>query len=187
LLDLIQRAVAAGVDLIQIRERDLSTNQLLPLAEAACRSAAGSETRILINDRADVAASVEAGVHLTTRSLLPDVVRRAFGPHLLIGVSTHSLSEVQTAASGGADFVVFGPIFETESKKRYGPPVGLQALREVTSRGQLPVLALGGIAESNLNAALNAGAAGIAGISLFAEADDLKTLVGKIRAGAGHI
>jgi thiamine-phosphate pyrophosphorylase len=109
------------------------------------------------------------------------VVREAFGTHVLIGASTHSLEEVQNAAAGGVDFVVFGPIFETESKLKYGPPVGLEALAGVTSGLSLPVLALGGINERNFRQALEAGAAGIAGISIFCDASDLKRLVKEIR------
>ena len=131
LTELISRAVDAEVDLLQIRERDLYACEVLALADFAAGIARGSNTRILVNDRADVAASAGVGVHLTTRSLNPRVVREAFGSELLIGASTHSLEEAQNAALGGADFVVFGPIFETAGKLEYGPPVGLEALRVV--------------------------------------------------------
>lgn len=104
--------------MVQIRERDLSARDLLSVADAATAAAEpASNTIILINDRADVAACAGAGVHLTTRSMTADVVRRAFGPSMPIGVSTHSLEEAQEAEQNGADFVVFGPVFETESKK----------------------------------------------------------------------
>jgi thiamine-phosphate pyrophosphorylase len=137
---------------------------------------------MLINDRADVAASAGAGVHLTTRSMTAAVVRRAFGPSMLIGVSTHSLQEAEEAEQKGANFVVFGPVFETESKMVYGPPVGAEALREVVARVSIPVLALGGINLSNFREPLDCGAAGIAGISLFAKAEDLSALVLAIKS-----
>ena len=166
--------------MIQIRERDLSARELCSIAEAAANRAYDSATHVLINDRADIAASVGAGVHLTTRSLSATVVRATFGD-LLIGVSTHSLEEAESAERGGADFVVFGPVFETASKKQYGNPVGLDRLREVAGRLRIPVLALGGIDPSNYREALSAGAAGIAGISMFAESRDLNGLVATIK------
>ena len=112
--------------MVQIRERDLSAKDLFLLARRVARSARSHNARLLINDRADVAASLGAGVHLTARSMKAEVVRKAFGPEMLIGVSTHSMKEALEAESGGADFIVFGPVFETVSKKIYGPPVGLE-------------------------------------------------------------
>ena len=162
LIEFAERAVAAGVDIVQIREPDLSARDLLFLADAirklACKSGAG----VLINDRADIAACAAAGVHLTTRSLTAEVVRKAFGPDLMIGVSTHSFEEAKAAERGGADFIVFGPVFETASKKQYGEPVGLEALRTVATDLSIPVLALGGITPANFCEALEAGAKGVA-------------------------
>jgi thiamine-phosphate pyrophosphorylase len=168
--------------MIQIRERDLSARDLLSLAEAAVESARASGAAVLVNDRVDVARCAGAGVHLTTRSLEAEVVRRAFGRDMLVGASTHSLEEAVAAESGGADFVVFGPVFETHSKQIYGPPVGLDALGEVAKRLSIPVLALGGIKALNFRQALDRGAAGIAGISIFAEADDLFQVIRAIKS-----
>ncbi|HVG19613.1 MAG TPA: thiamine phosphate synthase [Blastocatellia bacterium] len=167
--------------MIQIRERDLSARELFSLAERAAGVATDAKSRLLINDRADAAASIGCGVHLTTRSLPASAVRGAFGPDMLIGASTHNIEEADAAEGGGADFIVFGPVFETESKKAYGPPVGLGALRAAALRSQIPVLALGGIKETNFQYALGAGAAGVAAISLFTEADDLEALVRRIK------
>ena len=186
LIDFIQRALTAGVDILQIRERDLSARDTLSIAEAAVQSAKRTGAHILVNDRADVAQCAGAGVHLTTRSLTADVVRRSFGPDIIIGASTHNLEEAMTAESSGADFVVFGPVFETASKQRYGPPVGVAALRMVTRRLRIPVLALGGLTLANFPEALDAGAAGIAAISLFASASDLETVVRSIK-GIGRL
>ena len=122
-----------------------------------------------MNDRVDIALAAGAdGVHLTAQSLPADVVRNICGPEFLIGTSTHSLAEARAAQTAGADFVVFGPIFDTESKRAFGEPQGLDKLREVTSElGQFPVLAIGGITRENFAACVDAGASGIAGISLF--------------------
>ena len=185
LIESISRAVDAEVDLLQIREGDLSARDVLALADVAAEIASGSSTRILVNDRADVAACAGVGVHLTTRSLNPCDIRAACGSELLMGASTHSLEEAESAALGGVDFVVFGPIFETESKLKYGPPVGLDALGKVSCRLRIPVLALGGINVRNFRKALEAGAAGVAGISIFSEAGDLKRLVMEIKNSAG--
>jgi thiamine-phosphate pyrophosphorylase len=187
LLDLIERAVAAGVDLVQLRERDLCARRLFRLAEAGVDMARRYGAMFLINDRADIAAALPgAGVHLTTRSIGASIIREKFGNDIPIGVSTHSAAEVESAERAGADFVVFGPVFETESKKQYGPPVGLAALRSVVSRAALPVLALGGINERNLSEVLAAGAHGVAGISLFIDELDLEGLVSRIKKAAVH-
>jgi thiamine-phosphate pyrophosphorylase len=137
-----------------------------------------------VNDRADLAACSATGVHLTTRSIAADVIRRAFGPSLLIGVSTHSIREAEEAEQRGAHFLVFGPVFETESKRVYGPPVGLKPLAEVATRVRIPVLALGGINLSNFRDALDCGASGVAGISLFARAEDLSSVVRRLKSRA---
>ena len=179
LIDFANRAAAAGVDMVQIRERDLPARDLFSLTEAIAKSA--TATPVLVNDRADVAACTEAGVHLTTRSLTADVVRSSFGHQMLVGVSTHTLEEAEAAERDGADFVVFGPVFDTASKKEYGDPLGVAALRRVADCLRIPTLALGGIKLSNYQEALDAGAAGVAGISMFTEAEDLNKLVSTIK------
>ena len=186
LIEFIKRAIDAGVDLLQIRERDLPARDLLLLTDTAAKTALGSNTRVLVNDRADVAACAGVGVHLRTTSMSPEVIREGFGPTLLAGASTHSLDEAEAAERGGVSFVVFGPVFETESKLQYGRPVGPEALAMVTSRLKIPVLALGGIREDNLGAVLDAGASGIAGISIFARSQNLERLVQTIKGGSAH-
>ena len=182
LIDLAARAAAAGVDMVQVRERDLSARDVFQLTEAISTAIRGTETRVLINDRADIAACAGAGVHLTTRSLTAAVVRKAFGHDLLVGVSTHTIDEAEAAERDGADFVVFGPVFETASKKEYGEPVGLEALGRAAARLRIPVLALGGINISNFVQALDAGASGVAGISMFSKKQNLNRLVTAIKS-----
>lgn len=184
LIEFADRALAAGVDMVQIRERDLPARDVFIVTEAIAESARRKGARLLVNDRADIAASAGAGVHLTTRSLTVEVVRGSFGPDMLVAVSTHTFEEARAAQQGGADFVVFGPVFETVSKKDYGEPVGLEALHQVATRLTIPVLALGGIRLSNFREALDVGAAGVAGISMFTEAQDLSTLVAAIKGRA---
>jgi thiamine-phosphate pyrophosphorylase len=127
----------------------------------------------LINDRIDIAMAVQAdGVHLTTTSLPITVARQVLGAEALIGASTHNLIEAQAAADGGADFLVFGPVFFTPSKAPYGEPVGLAALRAVRSAVKTPILAIGGIKKDNVEQVLATGADGIAVISAIIAADD---------------
>ena len=132
LLTLIESAVAAGINLIQIREKQLPARVLYELALRAVALTGKSATRLLLNERADIAAAAgAAGVHLTSHSVAAATIRKHFGDDFLIGVSTHSLTEVREARDGQADFVVFGPVFETTSKQGYGPPTGLATLRAV--------------------------------------------------------
>ncbi len=155
------RAVAGGVDYIQIREKDLSARELLELTCRVRDLAAGSGTRVLVNDRLDIvlAARVD-GVHLPSNGIPPDRVR----PHVaILGVSTHSLEEAIAAETARADYIIFGPIFETPGKR----PVGLQALRAVTSAIRIPVLGIGGIDSLNAGLVVEAGAAGFAAIRGF--------------------
>ena len=171
ILRLVEAAVAAKIPLFQIREKALHARVLFELVARAVEIVHGSETRLLVNDRSDIARAGGAdGVHLTSQSLPADVVRRIYGPEFLIGVSTHSVEEARIAQIKGADFVVFGPVFETESKRAFGAPQGLEKLREVCSElREFPVIAIGGITLDNAKACLRAGASGIAGISLFNE------------------
>jgi thiamine-phosphate pyrophosphorylase len=179
----VEAAVAAKIDLIQIREKHLNANFLYELSTSAADISKGSETRLLVNDRADIAAAAGAdGVHLTTQSLAPEVVRDTFGFDFLIGVSTHSLKQAVAAGRSGADFVVFGPVFDTLSKRRYGKPQGLAELRKVTSEvAPFPVLALGGVKMNNVSDCIDAGAAGIAAIGLLSDRLKLDQIVNEIR------
>ena len=179
LLELVRRATAARVSLVQLREKNLTAGTLYELASRSAEITRGSRTRLLVNDRADIArASGCDGVHLTSQSLAPAVVRRAFGADFLVGVSTHSLDEARAVRDGGADFTVLGPVFETPSKRAYGRPLGLEALREVARvLRPFPVIAIGGVTTENARAVLDAGACGLAAIRLFAESRDLRETV----------
>lgn len=181
-LKLTEAAVGAGIDLIQIREKKLNTRVLFELASHAAEITRGTSTQLLINDRADVAAGAGAdGVHLTSRSLPVDAVRRSFGSELLIGVSTHCVEEAEVARAGGADFVVFGPVYEPLSKP-YGTPVGVQGLSRVASAvSPLPVIALGGVDLGNFAECLRAGAAGVAAITMFNDRDRLPEVAREVR------
>lgn len=182
-LQLVGTAVAARIDLIQIREKELSANVLYQLSAKAASITKKSTTKLLINDRADIASAAGAdGVHLTTASLPTEVVRQTFGDEFLIGVSTHSIEEVTLARRSRADFVVFGPVFATASKSAYGDPLGLISLASVSSEvAPFPVLALGGVTIDNVPDCSRAGAAGVAAIRMFQQPDRLADIVDEIR------
>ena len=182
-LELVRAAVAAAIDLVQIREKNLSASVLYELATSAAAITRGTATKLLVNDRSDIAFAAGAdGVHLTTHSLRADVVRRSFGDEFLIGVSTHSLTEAGAARHNGADFVVFGPVFETPSKGEYGAPVGLSSLAQVASElSPFPVLALGGMEMSKVGDCIQAGAAGVAAIRMFSDPERLGEIAIDIR------
>ena len=169
ILRLIEAAVASGVQLVQIREKSLTARVLYELTTRVVAIAKGSSTRVLVNDRFDIARAAGAdGVHLTSRSLPAGEIRRISNDNFLIGVSTHSLQTSLDARADGADFVVFGPVFETPSKQIFGEPQGLAKLREVTNASPgFPVLAIGGINLDNAADCFRAGASGIAAIRLF--------------------
>jgi thiamine-phosphate pyrophosphorylase len=167
-LEVIASASQAGCQLIQIREKDLSTRELCEFVRAAISYARPFGAKILVNDRLDVALATGAdGVHLRVNSLPASTVRSLVPAEFLLGVSTHSLAEAQAAEAGGADFIVCGPVYPTASKSNYGPPLGLVRLAEICQTVKLPVLGLGGIMMENYAACLAHGAAGIAAISLF--------------------
>jgi thiamine-phosphate pyrophosphorylase len=182
-LKLVEAAVAAKIDLIQLREKNLPTRVLFELTTKAAEVVRESHTRLLVNDRADVALAAGAsGVHLTSRSIKTSVIRQTFGAEFLIGVSTHSLEEVEAARHDGADFVVFGPVFETASKLVYGQPLGVKSLRQVAGQSRsFPVLALGGVTIDNVEDCFRAGASGVAAIRLLENRSLLAGVAQKIR------
>jgi thiamine-phosphate pyrophosphorylase len=161
----ISRALVQGVEWIQIREKDLPARALCDLTRCVVALSRPYPSKILVNSRMDIALAAGAdGVHLPTNSPAPSQLRRIAPAGFLIGVSTHSVAELRAAENEGADFAVYGPVFPTASK---GPAVGFEGLREAAGAVRIPVLALGGITEDNAPRCVEAGAAGIAGISMF--------------------
>ncbi|OGW19488.1 MAG: thiamine-phosphate diphosphorylase [Nitrospirae bacterium GWC1_57_7] len=179
----VRAALEGGVRAVQLREKDLPIRELLKLAGELRRITKEYGARLFINDRVDVAVAVDAdGMHLGGESIPVDAVRRIVGDKMLIGVSTHSLSEAVEAAQRGADFITFGPAFETPSKKKYGPPVGLGPIAEIKKAIRIPVFALGGITVSNVSAVIDAGVDGIGLISAILAADDITAAAKNILA-----
>lgn len=184
LLPRIAEAARAGVGLIQIREKDLATRELVELVRDAVESTRATTAKVVVNDRLDVALSLgAAGVHLGRESIPARDVRRLVPADFLVGVSCHSMDEAREAEASGADYILLGPIFATPSKLRYGPPLGIGRLRETTRQVKVPIYALGGITVERARDCRRAGAAGIAAIRLFQEAESAQDLVRELRAG----
>jgi len=207
LLNRIDMAARAGVDWIQIREKDLPAREMLDLASqtVALATAAHNENatrntriivprvvvpRIIVNDRLDVAlASGSAGVHLSGESApVTDIVRWCQNGNapadFLIGVSCHDLKGAFKAANGGASYLFWGPIFDTPSKRAFGPPQGTSKLAEVCEAISIPVIAIGGVNEENCKQCFRAGAHGVAAIRFFQNAQEsgaLRSTLDRIR------
>ena len=185
----IEEAVKAGVDWVQIREKDLPARNLTDLTRAAIAAserAAAGRARILVNDRLDVAwAAAAAGVHAGESSLpireLAEARRELGREDFLLGASCHSLKGVAGAAEDGADYVFFGPLFATPSKASFGAPQGLTKLAQACQSVSIPVIAIGGITVENAGSCREAGAAGVAAIRLFQQSADLAEIVGRLR------
>jgi len=187
----VEAALQGGAKAIQLREKDLSARALYELAERLLPIAHRRGAALLVNDRIDLAMVLPLdGVHLARTSLPPAEARALLGAGRLIGVSCHTLEEA-IEAKEGADFIVFGPLFQTPSKAAYGPPVGLQRLREVRRQVRLPILGIGGITASNAAEVISAGADGVASISAVMTATDpaaaVRGLLQVVHAASAHV
>lgn len=201
ILEKIELAAAAGVDWIQLREKDLSGKQSARLAREALnrvsklpgvpQATIRKFSRIIVNDRLDVALATQAGgLHLGENSLPVEEAKRlllsspaaqTLTHKFILGVSCHSLEAARSAASSGADYIFFGPVFATPSKAAYGSPQGLDRLAAVCSSLDIPVLAIGGITLANSSSCFTAGASGIAAIRLFQDPADPTSTVRALR------
>jgi thiamine-phosphate pyrophosphorylase len=173
-LETIKIAVENKISLIQIREKQLSARLVFELVQAAAQITKNSFTKLLVNDRADIALAARAdGVHLTEKSLRAEVVRHVFPKDFIIGVSAHTLETALEAKKQKADFVVYSPIFQAPQKSA---PQGLKKLAEVCEKAKpFPIIALGGINEANYQSVLNI-AEGFAAIRFLNDAENLRKL-----------
>lgn len=180
ILDLVKIAVETNVSLIQIREKQLSARLVFELVSETAQLTRNTTTKLLVNDRADIASAAGAdGVHLTSRSLSADVIRQNFPAHFIVSVSSHSIKAVENARRQAADFAVFSPVFASPGK---GAPQGVENLREICERVKpFPVIALGGVNATNYAEVLKAGASGFAAIRFLSNADNLIKLAENLR------
>ena len=182
----VQDAFAAGVDYVQLREKDLPGERLAGLVEDLGalpeRALARRPLRLLVNERLDIAIACGAdGVHLPSDSLPLAAVKSRAASASIVGISCHSEEEVTQAGRDGASYVLFGPVFETPSKPN-AKPLGVPLLRQVCRRSLAPVFALGGVTRDNAESCIRAGAVGVAGIRLFQEAPHLAELTRYLHA-----
>lgn len=176
-MPLVEEAAAGGLRAVQVRERDLATPELLALVRDLCVVARAHGLRVMINDRADLVLALGAdGVHLRSDSLPVSAARRLLGPDRLIGASAHSSDDVARAESEGADFAVLGPVYETPSKRGYGPPIGLRPLEEAIRRCRIPIFAIGGITLARVPEVRRAGAHGVAVVSAILSAQSVEAI-----------
>jgi thiamine-phosphate pyrophosphorylase len=165
--ELVKRLIDGGATLIQLRDKHGAPKDFVHDAEAAVAVARQNNTRIIINDRVDVAMAVDAdGVHLGQDDMPVEAARNLLGPRAIIGFSTHNLAQVKLAVTLPADYIAFGPIFDTQTKNDHKPVVGVNGLRELKDiLGRTPLVAIGGITEANFRTAFDAGADSVAVIS----------------------
>jgi thiamine-phosphate pyrophosphorylase len=159
----VETCLAAGLKAVQLREKDMAVRSLLSVAQRLREATRQAGAKLFVNDRTDVALAVNAdGVQRTGASLPVSVLRSICPTGFMIGASVHSAAEARSAEPEGADFLIFGPIYDTPSKRQYGPPQGLSALERVASAVRLPVLAVGGITPARVGEVQRAGGAGVA-------------------------
>jgi len=172
LQEAVEECLAAGLRAVQLREKDLAPRDLLSLARKLRESTSRHGAWLFVNDRADVALAVGAdGVQRTGSSLPVSSLRSISPPGFLIGASVHSVADARAAEPEGADFLFFGPVYDTPSKRRYGPPQGLAALERVASTVRLPVFAIGGVTPARVAVLGRAGASGVAVIGALLETE----------------
>jgi thiamine-phosphate pyrophosphorylase len=163
LAEAVETCLGAGLKAVQLREKDLAARELLSMAVALRESTRRHGAKLLVNDRADVAIAVGAdGVQRSGTSLPVAALRAISPPGFLIGASVHSLAEARAAEPEGADFLLFGPVYDTPSKREYGAPQGLSALERAASAVRLPVFAVGGVTPARVAELVRAGASGVA-------------------------
>ena len=183
--DVVRAALAGGVRMVQVREKDLPGAPLLALVREVLvlAAAAGADRRVVVNDRLDVALAAKAhGVHLPSGGLPVAATRRHVPGKFLDGRSVHSVAEAKQAEKEGASYVVFGPVFDTPDKRPFGPPQGVAALRKVVEAVGIPVWAIGGIQAARIGELRGVRIGGVAVISAIARAEDPEAAAGGLRA-----
>ncbi len=185
MLQALFRGLPPGTLALQVREKDLPTQDLLGLVRRIRNIAAPHGVPVLVNDRLDVAIAAGAeGVHLPGSGLPPALVRPVFRG--LVGTSCHREDEVRTLDPSSVDFATFGPVFDTPSKRRYGPPVGVESLCRAVAASRVPLVAIGGIGPETAAALRGTGVAGVAAISaVWTATDPVATITAVLDAAFG--
>jgi len=173
-LEVARAAIAGGADVIQLRDKEASTRELVSLGQALRELTRATGTRLIVNDRVDVALAVEAdGVHVGQDDMPVAIARRLMGPDRIVGASAGTLAEALAAADAGATYLGVGPIYATLGKSDAGAPVGPELLRAIRARVSLPLIAIGGITAARAPEVMRAGADGVAVITAVVNAEDI--------------
>lgn len=176
--DWARRLAESGVQLIQYRDKLSSSSRLLEAARRLAALSASLHFRLIINDRADIAAlSGAAGAHLGQDDLPVESARKICGPHACVGISTHNLDQLRSAIDTSADYIAVGPIFPTATKQNHDPVVGLDFIRQARALTPKPLVAIGGITAGNAPDVYAAGADSIAVASDLASTTDLPSRI----------
>jgi thiamine-phosphate pyrophosphorylase len=182
---LLKKAVECGVRCIQLREKDLNAFELLSLSKGIRKS--NTLSKLIINDRLDIALLSGAdGVHASSYGINAKDIKR-FGAKLISGKSVHSAEDAKKAEDEGFDYVLFGPVFKTPGKGKFGNPKGLDELRRVSAGVKIPVLAVGGITPLRAKRCIDAGAYGVAAIRSFMKAGNIKKTIMEFRIALGSL
>ncbi len=181
-LEVAQAAIEGGTSIIQFRDKEMTTRQLVETAGKIKELTEEADIPLIVNDRLDVALAVEAdGVHVGQDDMPADMARQLIGPHKILGVSASTVEEVLQAEEDGADYVSASPVFTTPTKPDTPPPTGLEGLRAIVEAVNLPVIAIGGINEKNAAEVMEAGAQGVAVISAVVSAPDIAAAARHLR------
>jgi len=195
LQSVVREACDAGVRAVQLREKDLNEKETEEYTQRLLDITRPRGAKLFLNrkrpfDTADevfIAASLGTdGFHMTSAVPFPHELRSRF-PKLTVGISTHSVEQVVAASAEGADFVTFGPVFETPSKAVYGEPLGLKNLTRAVAAAAIPVIAIGGITPDNAADCVAAGAHGVAVIRSVAAAPDINEVIGRFKTALGSL
>lgn len=181
--DLVWAAIQGGATVVQLREKEASTREMIRLGRSLHELTQKAGIPLIVNDRVDVALAIDAeGVHLGVDDMPVSIARRLLGPHRLIGFSPSTLDEARQAEREGADYLGIGDVYGTPSKPDAGPPIGIEGLTRFVQAVSIPVVAIGGIKADNAAAVIQAGAVGIAVISAVIGAPDPQEAARQLRA-----
>jgi thiamine-phosphate pyrophosphorylase len=185
--EVIRKACVSGVKAIQLREKDLPAADLLLLSKNLRKLTHKHHSKLIINDRLDITLLSDAdGIHSPENGILPKQVK-SFNKNLIIGKSTHSFKSALKAERDGYDYIIFGPVFRTQSKLKYGKPKGLKVLERVCSMLKIPVFAIGGINPDRAKKCFEAGAQGAAVIGAVMKSENINKTVKEFKESMGSL
>ncbi|MFC4767322.1 thiamine phosphate synthase [Effusibacillus consociatus] len=186
--DVIREAIDGGADCIQLREKDISSRELLEMGRLLRQITKEKAIPFIVNDRLDIALAVDAdGIHLGQDDMPIEIARKLLGPDKIIGISTHGVEEAVAAELAGADYIGLGPIKATQTKLDTEPVIGIEGIREVRRHVSLPIVAIGGVKQEDAAEIVQAGANGVAVISAVIGADDVYQASSALRAQVDRV